>query len=383
MAQPIPFNRPFIIGPELHYIAQSVLGGHISGDGPFAKACQAALQDLLGAPHALLTTSGANALEIAAILSDVGDGNEVILPSFAGASTANAFLNRGASLVFVDIRGDTLNLDEKLVGEAVTEQTRAIVTRHYAGVACEMDSICASAQRVDAMVIEDAAEGFNAKYHGRSLGTIGDLGALSFHETKDVICGEGGALVTGNESLFERGEIVREKGTNRSQFFRGQVDKYTWVDVGSSHVPSDILAAFLFAQLESVQVIMDRRRRIFEYYQQSLEPLAERELLTLPHIPEGCQSNFHKFFVLTKDSTARDGLIKHLGTKGIHAVFHFTPLHSSPMGLRLGNSQGTLPVTENISQRVVRLPFFYELEDAQIESVVTEIRSFFSVSPAV
>lgn len=376
----IPFNKPFIIGKELYYIAQSVLKGQISGDGPYTKACQQLMEKAFSARNVLLTTSCTSALEMAAILCDIQQGEEVILPSYTFVSTANAFFMRGARLVFVDIRRDTLNLDETLLEKAITKRTKAIVPVHYAGVACEMDTVKEVASKHGLYVIEDAAQGVNAKYKGVYLGTIGDLGTYSFHETKDFTCGEGGALATNKDGFAERAEIIREKGTNRSQFFRGQIDKYTWVDIGSSYIPSDILAAFLYAQLENMEEITNKRKKIYELYYEALQPLAARDLLVLPTIPDGCESNYHMFYILLRDSKTRIALIDYLKERGILAIFHYVPLHTSPMGEKLGYRRGMLPVTEEISERVLRLPFYYELEEDDAGTVVKEIFSFFSVT---
>lgn len=375
----IPFNKPAIIGPELYYIAQSVLGGRTSGDGPYAKRCQELIEELFQVKHVLLTTSCTSALEMAAILCGLRDGDEVILPSFTSAAAANTFLNRGATLVFADVRPDTLNIDEEAVADAVTARTKAIVPRHYAGVACEMDRLTDIAHQHGAYIIEDAAEGFNARYRGSALGTIGNMGAYSFHETKDIICGEGGAFVTNDDRLWERAELIREKGTNRSKFFRGQVDKYTWVDVGSSYVPSDILAAFLYAQLERIESVTALRRRIQRCYRQGFARLAARGLVALPAVPAQCEPNFHNFFVLVENQSIRDLLIARLKASGIEAVFHFQPLHTSPMGLKLGNRPGTLPVTEDISGRVLRFPYFQELRETEIARIVEAVEAFYGL----
>jgi len=373
----IPFNKPFIIGKELDYIAQSVESGHTSGDGEFTRKCQQLMQQRFDARQVLLTTSCTHALEMAAILCEFKEGDEVILPSYTFTSTANAFALHGARLRFADIRPDTLNLDESKLEELITDKTRAIVCVHYAGVACAMDAISALAEKHGLIVIEDAAQGVNAKYKGAYLGTIGDLGAYSFHETKNFICGEGGAFVINDERFAERAEVIREKGTNRSQFFRGQVDKYTWVDVGSSYLPSDILAAFLYAQLENMAVIRIKRRKIFEQYSQMLQALVAEGQLRLPVIPDQCESNYHMFYVLVSDVEVRDALIAHLGKAGILAVFHYMPLHTSPMGMKMGCRTGMLPVTENVCERVLRLPFYYGMSEEEVSGVVREITRFF------
>ncbi len=379
MSYSIPFNKPFIIGKELYYIAQSVLNGQISGDGPYTKLCQQLLENTFAIQRVLLTTSCTSALEMAAILCNIQPGDEVILPSYTFVSTANAFYLRGAKLVFVDIRPDTLNLDENLIEPAITTRTKAIVPVHYAGVGCEMESINSIARKHGLFVIEDAAQGVNAKYKDSFLGTLGNLGTYSFHETKNFICGEGGALVINNKEFIERAEIIREKGTNRSKFFRGQVDKYTWVDMGSSYVPSDILAAFLYGQLENMEKINRQRKFIYKTYYELLLPLAEHGLLRLPVIPEGCDSNYHMFYLLLKDHDTRMSLIEHLKKQGILAVFHYVPLHTSPIGQTMGYSDGMLPVTEYISERLLRLPFYFELQEMDIRTVVSEIFCFFNI----
>lgn len=379
MTYRIPFNKPFMVGKELYYIAQAVLSGQASGDGQYSKKCQQLLEERFGAAQALLTTSCTTALEMAAILCKLNEGDEVILPSFTFSSTANAFLLRGGRPVFVDIRPDTLNMDEMLVEAAVTERTKVIAPMHYAGIGCEMDMIVKVAEKYELLVVEDAAQGVNARYKGAYLGTIGEFGAYSFHETKNFSCGEGGALLTNAPRFAERAEIIREKGTNRSRFFRGQVDKYTWVDIGSSYLPSDILAAFLFAQLENMDLITTRRKAIYENYLNGLRPLAERGALILPTIPDTCVSNYHMFYVLLQDQSSRTALIDHLKGQGILAVFHYVPLHTSPMGEQLGYKAGSLPVTEDLSERVLRLPFYYDLSEEDVATVVREIYAFFRV----
>jgi len=378
----IPFNKPFIVGKELYYISQSVLQCQTSGDGLYSKKAQELMKQTFGAREILLTTSCTAALDLAAILADVKDGDEIILPSFTFSSTANAFLLRGARPVFVDCRRDTLNIDENLIEAAITAKTRAIATVHYAGVGCEMDTISKIAQKHRLIVVEDAAQGVNAKYKGRYLGTIGDMGAYSFHETKNFICGEGGAIVLNRQELMERAEIIREKGTNRSRFFRGEVDKYTWVDIGSSLLPSDILAAFLYAQLENMDVITRKRQEIYRLYEAQLRPLADQGLLTLPIVPADCESNYHMFYIVLNSLDDRTRLIEHLKAQSILAVFHYVPLHTSPMGLAMGYHPGMLPVTESISERLLRLPMYYEMRETEVDLVVDEICKFFKVSPS-
>ncbi|MFQ5963115.1 MAG: dTDP-4-amino-4,6-dideoxygalactose transaminase [Candidatus Scalinduaceae bacterium] len=375
----IPFNKPFIIGKELYYITKSVMSGHIAGDGTFTKKCHQLMEKKFDAKRVLLTNSCTAALEMAAILCEVGIGDEVIMPSFTFVSTANAFYLRGAKPVFVDIRPDTLNIDESKIGAAITECTKVLVPVHYAGISCEMEAIKDIARRHKLYVVEDVAQGVNAKYKDKYLGTIGDIGAFSFHETKNYICGEGGAIVLNNEKFIERAEIIREKGTNRSKFFRGEVDKYTWLDIGSSYVPSDLLAAFLYAQLEKMDEIDKRRRENFDYYFQSLTPLANDGLLRLPEFPPKYRGNNHLFYVILKDSETRDALMNYLRSKGILAVFHYLPLHLSPVGLSLGYEEGQFPVTESISGRLLRLPFFYDLKREEQAEVVKGIKKFFGI----
>jgi dTDP-4-amino-4,6-dideoxygalactose transaminase len=374
----IPFNRPFIVGKELCYIEQAVSYGNIAGDGHFTQQCARLLEQRFGIHKVLLTPSCTAALEMAAQLCDLGPGDEVILPSFTFVSTANAVVRLGARPVFVDIRADTLNMDEDAVEQAVTPHTRAIFPVHYAGVGCEMDVILATAARHGLRVLEDAAQGVNAFYRGKALGSIGALGAYSFHETKNYICGEGGALCVNDPALVERAEIIRDKGTNRKQFFRGAVDKYTWVDVGSSYVPSEICSAFLYAQLEHLDAITQRRRAIYETYERELRPLEDEGLLRLPRLPEECTTNYHLFYILLADSATRDALMAHLRQRGILAVFHYVPLHSSPMGQKFGYRAGQLPVTEELSGRLLRLPFYYGLTEEEQGRVVGGVRDFFA-----
>ncbi|MCC7483976.1 MAG: dTDP-4-amino-4,6-dideoxygalactose transaminase [Burkholderiales bacterium] len=374
----VPFNKPFTIGPELENIAQAVREGHLSGDGPFSRRCHRWLEERLGCRRALLTHSCTAALEMAAILCDLAPGDEVIMPSFTFVSTANAFVLRGAVPVFVDIRPDTLNLDEALAARAVTPRTRAIVPVHYAGIGCEMDALMALAARHDLVVVEDAAQGILAEYRGRKLGAIGHLGCLSFHETKNVISGEGGALLVNDERFVARAEIIREKGTNRAQFFRGEVDKYTWVDIGSSWLPSELVGAFLHAQLERADAINAQRLRLAAAYAEGLAPLAARGLLSVPRqAPEGVEGNGHLFYVLLPDIDTRSALIAHLKARGVHAVFHYVPLHSSPAGRRYGRAAGELPVTEDVSARLLRLPLYHELTAREVAAVCEAVGAFF------
>jgi dTDP-4-amino-4,6-dideoxygalactose transaminase len=374
----IPFNKPFTIGAELDNIRAALEEGHLSGDGRFTRACHQWLEQHLGARRALLTHSCTAALEMAAILSDVGPGDEVIMPSFTFVSTANAFVLRGAVPVFVDIRPDTLNLDERLIEAAVTKRTRAVVPVHYAGVACEMDEIVHLSARHGLVVVEDAAQGILAEYKGRRLGAIGHLGCLSFHETKNVISGEGGALLVNDERFLARAEVIREKGTNRAQFFRGEVDKYTWVDVGSSYLPSELVGAFLAAQLEQAAVINAKRLRLCEMYRAGLAALEARGEVALPQpLPEGVVSNGHMFYLLLPTADTRARLIAHLKALGVHAVFHYVPLHSAPAGERFGRTAGTMTVTDDISERLLRLPLYHDLAEDDAARIAEAVTAFF------
>ena len=376
MSYATPFNRPCLAGNEYKYIAEAIANGHASGDGPFTKRCHELLERELGSCGILLTTSCTHALEMAAILLDCGPGDEVILPSFTFVSTANAFVLRGARIVFSDVRPDTLNMDEARLEALVTPHTKAIVPVHYAGVACEMDAICAIAQRHGVAVVEDNAHALFARYKGKHTGTFGCLATQSFHETKNVTCGEGGALVVNRPELLERALVVREKGTNRSQFFRGQVDKYSWVDVGSSYLPSDLLAAFLFAQLEGRHQIQKKRQRIWEYYRDHLQGWATARGVHLPCVPPECEQAFHMFYLVLPSLEYRQGLIAHLKTQGILSVFHYVPLHTSEMGLRWAARRSGCPVTEEVSSRLLRLPFYNDLTEAEQARVVAEVTAF-------
>lgn len=358
----IPFNKPYMTGREQEYIAQAHANEHLSGDGPFTKRCHAMLEQRIGTRKALLTQSCTAALEMAAILLDLHAGDEVIMPSFTFVSTANAFVLRGAVPVFVDIRPDTLNIDENLIEQAVTSRTRAICVVHYAGVACEMDSIMAIAARHGLKVVEDAAQGICSTYKGRQLGSIGDLAALSFHETKNVISGEGGALLVNDPALVERAEIIREKGTNRSKFFRGQVDKYTWVDVGSSYLPSEIIAAFLAAQLEDADAITEQRLSIWDKYHAWAAAHETAGRLRRPIVPDDCTHNAHMYYLLLNSLAERTRFITAMKKANVNTVFHYIPLHSSPAGQRFGRSVGKMTHTEHVSDRLVRLPFWIGLE---------------------
>jgi len=372
----IPFNRPGLAGNELRYIQESVDSGRISGDGVFTERCRRLLEELLGARQVLLTTSCTTALELAALLLDLGPGDEVIMPSFTFVSTANAVVLRGARPVFADIRPDTLNLDERLLAAIVTPRTRAILPVHYAGVGCEMDAIMTVARQHGLEVIEDNAHGLFGAYRGRPLGSLGGLAAQSFHETKNISCGEGGALVINDERYADRAEILREKGTNRSRMFRGLVDKYTWVDVGSSALPSDILAAFLYAQLEARDSIQDKRRRIWEGYARELPAWARGLGIRLPSVPAHCEQPYHLFFLITASLDQRTRLIAHLKERGVLAVFHYLPLHLSEMGQRLGGKPGDCPVTEDLSDRLLRLPLYNDLGEADQAYVIESLHAF-------
>ena len=372
----IPFNRPCLTGKELLYIAEAILRGHAAGDGAFTRKCHEFLETQLGVPRALLTTSCTHALEMAALLLNVQPGDEVIVPSFTFVSTVNAFVLRGAQPVFADVRPDTLNLDERQLAELVTERTRIIVPVHYAGVACEMDAILRIAAGRGIDVVEDNAHGLFARYKGRLLGTFGRLATQSFHETKNIICGEGGALLVNDRALIERAEILREKGTNRSRFFRGQVDKYTWVDIGSSYLPSELLAAYLLAQMEAWELIQAKRRRIWERYEEGLRDWALQHGVRLPAIPDGCEQAYHMFYILLPSLELRTGLIESLKAKGILSVFHYLPLHLSEMGQKLGGRPGQCPVTECVSDCLLRLPFYNDLSEGEQAEVIDAIRSF-------
>jgi dTDP-4-amino-4,6-dideoxygalactose transaminase len=370
----IPFNKPYMTGKELDYIADAHANGHLAGNGAYSRRCSAWLEERIGSRKALLTHSCTAALEMAAILSGVGPGDEVIMPSFTFVSTANAFVLRGATPVFVDIRPDTLNIDETKIEAAITPRTKAIVPVHYAGVGCEMDEIMDIAARHDLLVIEDAAQGLIAEYKGRPLGSIGHLAALSFHETKNIISGEGGALLINDPRFVDRAEIIWEKGTNRSQFFRGQVDKYTWVDIGSSYLPGEIVAAFLWAQMEAADDITERRRDIWATYHEAFRGLDEAGVIRRPIIPDGCVHNGHMYYLLLPDVEGRTAFIERLKGKGIQPVFHYVPLHSSPFGRSAGRAVGDLSTTDNVSDRLVRLPFWIGLEAAQ-SLVIDEVRA--------
>ncbi len=366
----IPFNRPYMTGKELSYIAQAHANGRLAGDGPFTKKCQAWLEDRTGSSKGLLTHSCTAALEMAAILAEICPGDEIIMPSYTFVSTANAFALRGGVPVFVDIRLDTLNIDEKLIEAAITPRTKAIVPVHYAGVACEMDAIMDIARRHKLLVIEDAAHGIMSAYNGKSLGAIGHLAAYSFHETKNISSGEGGALLINDSRFIERAEVIREKGTNRGQFFRGQVDKYTWVDIGSSYLPGEVIAAFLWAQMKEAKTITSARLNIWERYHKTLAHLEAAGMLRRPIIPGSCRHNAHMYYVLLSPGTDRQRILDELNRNGIKTLFHYVPLHSSPAGKLHGRTHGDLVVTNSVSERLIRLPLWVGLTATQQNKVV-------------
>jgi len=365
----IPFNRPYATGKELVYIAEAQRNDHLSGDGSFTKRCHQWIERQTGCVKALLTHSCTSALDMAALLLDIKSGDEVILPSYTFVSTANAFVLRGAVPVFVDIREDTLNLDERLIEAAITPRTRAIVPVHYAGVSCEMDAIVAIARRHDLRIVEDAAQAIMSGYKGRAPGAIGDLGSFSFHETKNIMSGEGGSLLVNDPKLVLRAEIIREKGTDRGRFFRGEVDKYTWQDVGSSFLPSEITAAFLWAQIEEADRITRERLAIWDRYHEMLAPLEQQGLLRRPIVPGDCQHNGHMYYILLQSPAWRQKVLAGLKENGINAVFHYVPLHSSPAGERYGRAHGDLSLTTSLSQRLVRLPMWLGLSEVQQQRI--------------
>lgn len=372
----VDFNRPLPVGRESEYVNQALISGYISGDGSFTRKCHALLEQELGVKKALLTTNCTHSLEMMAILLDIQPGDEVIIPDFTFVSTVNAFVLRGAKPVFVDIRPDTLNLDETKLEALITPKTKAIVPVHYAGVGCEMDAILEIAGRHGIPVVEDNAHGLFGKYKGRYLGTFGVMASQSFHETKNFSCGEGGALLINQEKYIERAEIIREKGTNRSRFFRGQVDKYTWVDIGSSYLPSDVLAAFLFGQLEMREKIQTHRQRVWETYQSGLADWACQNGVSLPFVPAHVEQAWHMFYLLLPDLETRQRFIQHLRERGIYAVFHYLPLHLSDMGRQFGGQPGDCPVTESVSDRLVRLPFHNHLTEEDQQYVVAAVQDF-------
>lgn len=372
----IPFNIPPYVGKEKDYISEAIASGKICGDGNFTKKCNQWLEERTGAQKALLTTSCTHATEMAALLCDIRPGDEVIMPSYTFVSTADAFVMRGGVPVFVDIRPDTLNIDEELIEEAITERTKAIVPVHYAGVSCEMDRIMEIARKHHLKVVEDAAQGVMSTYKGRALGTIGDYGCYSFHETKNYSMGEGGALLIRDKENVELAEIIREKGTNRSQFFRGMVDKYTWVEKGSSYLPSELNAAYLYAQLEKAEEINNKRLELWQNYYEQLYPLKEKEILEFPVIPEECEHNAHMFYIKVKDLEERTRLITYLKEHQITASFHYVPLHSSPAGIKYGRFSGEDRYTTKESERLLRLPMYYSLTVSEVETVVETIKKF-------
>ncbi|MBD0379699.1 dTDP-4-amino-4,6-dideoxygalactose transaminase [Paenibacillus sedimenti] len=375
----LPFNIPGLTGNEEAYIREAFKNQKLSGDGLFTKKCHGWFETNFNVKKSLLTTSCTHALEMSAILANIKEGDEVIMPSFTFVSTANAFVLRGAKIVFVDIRPDTMNINENLIEEAITRKTKAIVPVHYAGVACEMDKIMEIARRYDLLVIEDAAQGVMSTYNGNALGSIGHLGCYSFHETKNYNCGEGGALLINDDRFVERAEIIREKGTNRSRFFRGQVDKYTWVDLGSSYLPSEINAAFLYAQLEMASDINNNRLLSWNRYFEGLRPLHDGGLIELPHIPQNCEHNAHMFYIKVRDLEERTELIEYLKQNRILSVFHYIPLHSSDAGLKFGRFHGADLFTTQESERLVRLPMYYNISKEDITKVIENINSFYGV----
>lgn len=372
----INFNKPFIAKNQVHYISQSLLTNHISGDGIYTKKCHQFLEKTLGVNKALLTTNCTHALEMSALLLNLQHGDEVIVPSFTFVSTVNAFILRGAKPVFVDIRSDTLNIDESKIEPLINDRTKAIYVVHYAGIGCEMDRILEIAQKYHLSVVEDNAHGLFGKYRGKLLGTFGCMATQSFHETKNISCGEGGALLINDPALIERAEIIREKGTNRSRFFRGQVDKYTWVDIGSSYLPSDILAAILLSQFESADEIQLSRKQIWLRYWEGLADWAKANCVQLPFVPDHCDQSYHMFYLLLPNLNNRQDFIAYLKNKNINAVFHYVPLHTSDMGKRFGYKAGDLPVTENFSERLVRLPFYNDLGKRDQEFVIRAINEY-------
>lgn len=378
----IPFNLPHITGKELDYIRQAHENGHLSGDGAFTKQCHQWLENNTGVAKALLTHSCTAALEMAGMLVGLKPGDEVIMPSYTFVSTANAFVLSGAVPVFIDIRPDTLNMDETLIEDAITERTRVIVPVHYAGVACEMDAIMDVARRHDLLVVEDAAQGVMSRYKGRPLGAIGDMGTFSFHETKNIISGEGGALLLRDDRFAERAEIIREKGTNRSQFFRGDVDKYTWCDVGSSYLPSELIAAFLCAQMERAQVITDSRLERWRRYHDAFADFEKKGAFRRPIISDGCEHNGHMYYLLLDDVDTRTRFIDALRREEIHPVFHYVPLHTAPMGKEVARTHGELHNTENLSERLVRLPLFPDLSLEDQERIISVVGDFFASGEA-
>jgi len=369
----IPFNKPYFTGKEFEYMTQAIENSHISGDGIFSKKIRDFMKGKFGTQSALFVTSGTAALDMSAILLDLKPDDEVILPSFTFVSTANSIILRGAKIKFAEIDPHTLNIKPEDIISKISDKTKAIYPVHYAGISCKMDEIMKISSENDIKIVEDAAQGVNAKYKDKYLGTIGDIGCYSFHETKNYQCGEGGAILINNPIFKERAEIIREKGTNRSKFFRGEVDKYTWVDIGSSYVGSDLLAAYLWAQFEELDKIKEIRKHIYEFYYDHLQDLQEKGIIQLPVIPNDCEPNYHLFFILVRNENERNSTLKDLKQRGIMAVFHYIPLHSSPMGMKMGNKPGDLPITENISGRLIRLPFHNYLTDKELQYIVDSL----------
>lgn len=373
----IPFNVPPYIGKEDEYIKKAIDSRKICGDGEFTRLCNSKLEELTGSKKALITTSGTSALEMSALLADIKEGDEVIMPSYTFVSTANAFVLRGAKIVFVDIRPDTMNIDERLIESAITSKTKAIVPVHYAGVACEMDTICEMAKKYNLVVIEDSAQGVMSYYKGKALGSIGEFGCYSFHETKNYSMGEGGAVLINREDLVERAEIIREKGTNRTKFFRGQVDKYTWVDIGSSYLQSELNCAYLYAQIENPDIINENRLKAWNKYYELLKPLQAEGYIELPFIPKECTHNAHMFYIKAKNLEERTRLIAFLKEKGVNAVFHYIPLHSSPAGKKFGIFNGEDKYTTKESERLLRLPMYYGIEENDVIYIAEKVREFY------
>lgn len=373
----IPFNIPTVIGNELRLISDTISNRKISGDGVYTKKCCQLMEKRYDVKKILLTTSCSSALDMSAILTEINAGDEVILPSYTFTSTANSFRTRGANLKFIDIREDTLNIDENKIEKAINNKTKAIVLVHYAGVSCEMKKILEIAKKYNIFIIEDAAQTIESKYNGKYLGTIGDIGCFSFHETKNLTCGEGGAILINNPEFIERAEILWEKGTNRTKFYKGEVDKYTWVDIGSSFLPSEILSAFLYSQLKNVEMITSKRRKCWNYYFDNLGKLEADGFLKIPAIPNNCDHNGHIFYIILGDQEIRDNLIDFLKSEGILTVFHYIPLHLSQMGKKMGYNSGDLPITERLASSLLRLPLYYEITEAQQEKVIYSINKFF------
>lgn len=375
----IPFNKATVIGKEKEYINKVIDSGALSGDGEFTKKCNQFMEKKFDAKKILLTTSCTHALDMAAILLDIKEGDQIILPSFTFSSTATAITLRGGTPIFIDCHKDTLNIDENLIEEAITDKTKAIFAVHYAGISCNMDKIMEIAKKHDLYVVEDAAQGVNSKYYDKYLGTIGDIGCYSFHATKNYVSGEGGAIIINNDKFIERAEIIREKGTDRSKFMRGQIDKYTWVDIGSSFLPSELNAAFLYGQLEKIDEILEIRKKIYFHYLDGLKELEKKGLFTLPVIPKNCESNYHLFYILLENNKIRNQLMDFLKKEGISTTFHYIPLHSSPMGKKYGSDK-ILPVTDNVSSRLLRLPFYNSLDVEEQEYVIEKIKEFFNLN---